>query len=243
MKLCIDRPKPSEKVVTQTPPFEDKVPQVVQVKIEPEIEPEIEPKIEIKTDIKKEMIDTDYPNYMESIESVINASKEVMEPQPKPATVSNPLPHHDHQYSRINFYGSGESNETKAAPETIDNEPKIPSQPKVSACKQLNVKAQTVQKPRQQSHHVIRPKPIIYRFKPNNGLQQPSPAYFVPSTANTSSNMRQHMPTIIRTIPKPIPSIYANATMPLHFKTPVTILQRPMFQQPIYYLQFCSPKE
>lgn len=224
--------------------------QVVQVKTE--VVPQI--KIEIKT----EVVEPDYPNYMESIETVINASKEVMKlkTEPKPytqATVSNQLPLHDHQYSCITFYGSGETNATETkARETPIEEEKKPIQPKVIVRKRLNGNAQIVKMPRQprqprqlqqKSHQVIRPQPIIYRFKPNNGLQQLTPAYFMSNIANTSSThtVGQHTPAIIRSIHRPMPSIYTNATVPLHFKTPVTIV--PAIQQPIYYLRVCNPQE
>lgn len=243
----IDRPKAKPTKAGKTPG--------TKTATKPEVAQAVQMKTEIRAEIKTEVDKPDYPNYMESIESVINASKEVMKPKTKPytqAAASNKFPyHHDHQYSRIIFYGSGETNATETkAQETAIKEEKTSIQPKVSARKRSNGKVRTVKKPRQQSHQVVRPwamaKPIIYRFKPNNGLQQPTPAYFVPSIESASSTtptVSQCTPAIIRSIHKPIPSIYANATIPFHFNTPVTFVQGAMIQQPIYYLQLCNPKE
>lgn len=238
-----DRPesktiKRGKKTAIQTPAKED-VAQAAQVKTEVVAT--------IKTEVKTEVIDRDYPNYMESIETVINASKEVMIPKAQ-TTVNKPLPyHHDHQYSRITFYGSGETNATETkAQEIAIKEEKMPIPPKVSGRKQLNVNVQTVKKPRKQSHQVIRPQPIIYRFEPNNGFQQPMPAYFMPSIASTSltHTVSQHTPAIIRSIHRPVPSIYANGTVvPLNFKTSTKAVQGSVIQQPIYYLRFCNPQE
>lgn len=222
---------------------------------------------EIKTEVKTEV---DYPNYMESIESVINASKNVMKSKPVPAqtATSNQLPYHDHQYSRITFYGSGmNTSETKAQENSVkkeeEEEVKQPTQLKLKIPKRLIDKAQNVKtttkpsqksekKPRQKSekkpprksHQVICPMPIVYHFKPNNGLQQPTPAYFVPSIPSTSSALTasQYTPPVVRTIHKPLPSNYVHAPVPLHFRAPVTFVQGPVIQQPIYYL-LCNPKK
>lgn len=199
----------------------------------------------VKTEIKTEIQEPDYPNYMKSIEAVINAATEAIKsdskreskPQPRiQMKMSNQLPYQDHQYSRITFYGSGDVAEIKA-PETVAVN-KTENSPIQTKVKQANGKAKAVKKPPQPTHQVIHPKPIIYRFKPNNGLQQPAPVYFVPSTENAKSNVICNTPPIIRQIQRPMPKIYANGTVPLHFKTPVTIVQGSSIQPPIYYLQF-----
>lgn len=228
--------------------------QKARVKIEeiPVVKSQVMP--EDKIEIKTEVHEPNYPNYMESIESVINASKEVMKPEPKPIikqikvnTNQNQLPFHDHQYSRITFYGSGDLSETKSQ-ETVESNEKTPAKTEVKARKRpvqaKKMPSQTaISKPLQKSHQVIRPKPMIYRFNPSNGLIQPTPAYFVPSIASTSSTFAQYTPTVAQSNHGSVPNIYANATVPLQFKTPVRIVQGSAIQQPIYYLQFCKPQE
>lgn len=240
-------------------PTEKEVPKIVQ-----EVKTEV--MAEIKTEVKTEM---DYPSYMESIESVINASKNVMKPKPKPApaqtATSNQLPYHDHQYSRITFYGSGmNTSETKAQESVVKKEEEEkPIQLKLKIPKRLVGKAKSVKttkkssqksekkprkkaekKPRQKPHQVVCPMPIVYHFKPNNGLQQPTPAYFVSSIPSTLSahTAGQYTPPVVRTIQKPLPSNYAPAPVPLHFRAPVTFVQGPVIQQPIYYL-LCNPQK
>lgn len=198
----------------------------------------------VKTEAKPEAHKADYPTYMESIETIVNASEEVMKTESQPATqmkVNNHLPYKDHQYSRITFYGSGETEE----PETVIKDEKVPIQPKIQAKRSYGdpmvIKAKTVNKPPPQSFpQVIRPTPIIYQWKPNNGVPQPALVYFLPSAApSTSSNVGYIAP-----VSRPVPKIDANPTVPLHFKTPVAIVQGSLMQQqPIYYVHFHNPQK
>lgn len=165
--------------------------------------------VEVKAEVKMEPVEPHYPNYMESIESVINASTKIKKPKQAPAPVkaamSNQLPYHDHQYSRVTFYGSGMDTIGMKAQENAAKEEKVPAQPKTKAPKpkpkpkQKVAKVQAVKKPRQKSRS--RAKPISYRFKPNNGLQQSAPVYFVPATSATYTDT-QHTPPVVRSMPQ-----------------------------------------
>lgn len=201
---------------------------------------------EIKTEVKTEPVKPDYPNYMESIETVINASTKNQEPKPAPAqtAVINQLPYDDHQYSRITFYGSGMNTIETKAQENAVKEEKVPAQSKTKMPKRMIGKSRTVNKPRQKPRQAVRAKPISYRFKPNNGLQQTTPVYFVPSITTTTSTYTasQHTPPVVRSLLKPLPCIYSNAAAPLHFQAPVTFVPGPVIQQPIYYL-LCNPQK
>lgn len=179
----------------------------------------------IKTEVKTGADEANYPNYAKSIEAVINATKEVKKSKPEPCPalkMNNLLPYQDHQYSRITFYGSGDTTETKATETAFDKVEKEPARPKV---KQVRAKKPTFKKP-QQPVQVIRPKPIIYRFKPSNGLLEP--AYFVSSMADTSTNFNFNIAnrSIFGQIQRQLPNIYGNAPIPLHFRIPLpTIVQ------------------
>lgn len=219
--------------------------------VEPPVKTEV--LVEVKTEVKTEPVESDYPNYMESIESVINASKKIKKPKQTPApaplqtTMSNQLPYPDHQYSRITFYGSGMNTIGTKAQENAVKEEKVPAQPKPKTPKPKIVKVQAVNKPRQKNRQTARAKPVSYRFKPNNGLQQPTPVYFVPSTETTSTayTVSSHTPPVVRSMLKPIPCrpcVYSNGAMPLQFQSPVTIVPGPVIQQPIYYL-LCNPQK
>lgn len=227
------------------------VPTVKEVAVVPVMQ-EVEVVPEIKTEVKTEPVEPDYPNYMESIETVINASTKAKKPKPAPApapvqtTMGNQLPYNDHQYSRITFYGTGMKTIGAKVQENPIKEEKVPAQPRAQKMpKPLIGKAPTVNKPRQKTRQAVRAKPISYRFKPNNGLQQPTPVYFVPSIAATTSTYtacQQHTPPVVQSVLKPMPCIYANGTMPLQFRAPVAFVPAggPVIQQPIYYL-LCNP--
>lgn len=218
---------------------------------------------EIKTEVKTEVIEPDYPNYMESIETVINASKKALPPKPAPAQAAaiNQLPYHDHQYSRITFYGSGQNDttETKAQESVKVKEEEKPTQVKTKMPKRSGGTAQTLKTakkprnsekkprkssvkklPRQKPHQVVRPQPIIYRFEPP--MEHPTPAYFMPSISSTppAHTVIQHTPHVVRATHK-LPSMYANTTLPLHLQ-PINFVQGSVIQQPIYYL-VCNPQE
>lgn len=146
--------------------------------------------------------------------------------------------HSDHQYSRISFYGSNEppkviAKEQKTIPNKIQCAYPAPNR---SVC------VGTGMLPAKQIQ-VVRPKPVIYRFQPNNCVQQPSPAYFVPNFITNPSTMFAQTSQAVRSIHKPNPSINTHTLIPTLFRSPTNVSQRPPVHHPIYYVSFCEPQK
>lgn len=155
------------------------------------------------------------------------------------------FPHSDHQYSRISFYGSGSNdseNLSKHEPSkaiakeqiTVPNKTQNPyAAPNRSVCIGSGM-LQTKQ------IQVVRPKPVIYRFRPNTDVRQPTPAYFMPHFISNSSTTFTQTSQVVRSIHKPNSS--TQTIMPTQFRSPTTILHRPEIHHPIYYVSFCEPQ-
>lgn len=155
------------------------------------------------------------------------------------------LPYFDHQYSRISFYGSDitDDQSKNESNKTITEEnislPNKTEQPIYSVFKGNIRSGGGLLKPKQVQ--VVRPKPVIYRFKPNNGLRQSTPAYYVPHYITNSSTMVTQ-PLTVQPYYKPNPNIFASSAIPTQFRSPVTVLQGSVIHHPIYYVSFCEPK-
>lgn len=177
------------------------------------------------------------------------------------------LPYSDHEYSRISFYGCGVGEETLNAQEKppaqnietsgTNNITKFVPQivpPKIASiffakhntnanCSLLKPRPMPAPQPRlaqaQQPRPVPALQPIVYHFKPNNGLRQPSPANFV-QNANTTSLLANNWRTdvcntsMIRPVSYANQSIFVNSPMPVNFAAPV--IQRPIVRQPVLFV-------
>lgn len=154
---------------------------------------------------------------------------------------SHQLPYLDHQYSRISFYGSGED-VPKEQPDTINDKKEMVSlnntMPKIW---NGNVSSGSILKAKVTPIPVRQPKPV-FRFKPNNGLQQPAPAYYISSLIPAPPSIRTP-PTVIRSIRQVNQSIFATSTVPLQFRSPVNVLQGTVMRQPIYCIHFVQPAQ
>lgn len=204
-------------------------------------------------DVKTENLKPEYSDISDS-ETTTSASETAS--KPKQNAISDisvqdhhkpcmQLPYFDHQYSRMSFYGSDmpedlskKREENKVMPEEAPV-PKNMEQPEHSVFNSGVCGGESLPRPK---HVVVRPKPIMYRFKPNNGLRQVAPAYYMPHyITTTSTSTAQSAP--VRTIYKPHASIFANSTIPTQFRSPVTVLHRPVIHHPIYYVSFCEPQQ
>lgn len=210
-----------------------------------------------KSVIKTEPSKSQYSDISDS-ETTANSSINSTESMPADAVVKSEerptyqLPYHDHQYSCISFYGNGMGEDSSKADETKSSNP--PIEPKANTQTALKTNKHTVK-------HLLKstsspksipnslPSTFPYRFKQNNGLQQPSPVCFVQHSISTTSTVTtvQASTTVYRPIPRPIPQPHPSVfvTSPIGFGAPVMMLNRPVHQgsvirQPIYYIRLCE---
>lgn len=213
------------------------------------------------------------------------------------------LPYHDHQYSRISFYGSGitEENEkkqenvsvhigqtlvtntivkstpktttktttrtttktsTKSTPKSV---PKVATKITPKAVKKVTPKIVTGSVSKKNlggGESLLKPRevpplqPLLYRFNPTNGLRQTSPANVMPKIVVPSTTVplpttvvlpNNYRSTVIRNTNmfQPVAysnqSIFMNSPMQVNFQHPVTVVQRSVIRQPVYYVSLCEP--
>lgn len=213
------------------------------------------------------------------------------------------LPYHDHQYSRISFYGSGitEENEKKQENvsvhigQTLVTNTIVKSTPKTTTktTTRTTTKTSTKSTPKSVSkvatkitpkavkkvtpkivtgsvskknlgggESLLKPRevpplqPLLYRFNPTNGLRQTSPANVMPKIVVPSTTVplpttvvrpNNYRSTVIRNTNmfQPVAysnqSIFMNSPMQVNFQHPVTVVQRSVIRQPVYYVSLCEP--
>ncbi|XP_055298185.1 uncharacterized protein LOC129566354 [Sitodiplosis mosellana] len=210
-----------------------------------------------KSDIKTEPCKPQYSDISDSETTTTESSFNSTESMPAVAVVKNEerpvsyqLPYHDHQYSRISFYGSGMVEDSAKVDETKP----VKSEETVSTNTQTMPKANkhTIKSLLKKTMPVPNLLPTIpHRFKQNNGLRQPSPVCFMQHTISSTSTITTvQAPTVIRPIPRPIPprpspSVFVSAPMPISFNAPVAMLhhhhQGPVIRHPVYFIRFCEP--
>lgn len=184
------------------------------------------------------------------------------------------LPYDDHQYSRISFYGSGFAEEHTKTQENVpapssqksDAEKPMAKSKKIARkmvaksapkCLPKIVSGSLHKQNRNGGESLLKPRlmpslqPLVYHFKPNNGLRQTSPANYMPSiiTHAPSTVQTSDRPTAVHSVNVNMiqPVLYSNQSIlvnsPVRFSAPVTGLQRSMIHQPVYYVGFCeAPK-
>lgn len=205
------------------------------------------------------------------------------------------MPYHDHQYSRISFYGSGNTEENEKKQEnvsvhigqTLVTNTIVKSTPKTTTKTTTKSTSKSVSKVATKitpktakkvtpkivtgsvskknlggGESLLKPRevpplqPLLYRFNPTNGLRQTSPANVMPNIVVPSTNVslptnvvrpNNYRSTVIRNtnMYQPVAysnqSIFMNSPMQVNFQHPVTVVQRSVIRQPVYYVSLCEP--
>lgn len=184
------------------------------------------------------------------------------------------LPYDDHQYSRISFYGSGIAEEHTKIQESVpahssqksDADKPMAKSKKIARkivtksapkCVPKIVSGSLLKQNRNGGESLLKPRlvpsiqPLVYHFKPNNGLRQTSPANYMPSiiTHAPSTVQNSDRATTVHSVNVNMiqPVSYSNQSIlvnsPVRFSAPVTVLQRSVIHPPVYYVGLCeAPK-
>lgn len=146
------------------------------------------------------------------------------------------LPYLDHQYSRISFYGSG----------IIDDAAKMQSKSNHCGKEGSNTKKQTAQEIGNIGSNAQQKSmpSLLHCGQQSNTLQQTTPANYIQNLSNqtTTTNCVQVQP-IARPIPQRNQNLVMTSAIPMNFNAPITFWQRPIIQQPFYYIRFAEPKQ
>lgn len=162
-------------------------------------------------------------------DATANSSTQSIESNSSDTNRGSQLLYHDHQYSRISFYGSGMTDVNEN--DKPKKETKQEIQPIVEPAED---------KPEPKPMPKLIPANVTYQLNASNIIQQTKPAFYIQNLIASTSTRPSPIPTVIRPIPQRNHRVLVTSPVPMSLNTPHNIWPRPIIQQPLYYIRFCE---